>query len=109
MSDAIFDAKCEGMAIKKDALRDAFERDGSRLVLLKRGANTSVFSGTEITSGHRVVFDHDRSESGLLRIATVDASFRDTWAESTHVGYGVPDEAEKIEVFGFIEGEKDTI
>lgn len=109
MSTSIFEAKANGMAIKNDALRDAFAIDGVRCFLLKRGENTKIFTNVgELTSGYRIKFDDDRSESGLFRHSTISLSFRDDWAEATHIGYGVP-ASSKIEVFEMVEDEKDSI
>jgi len=107
---SVFAAKADGMAIKNDALRDAFALDGTRCFLLKRAGQTKAFSliGSELTSGFLVQFDENRSESGLFQYASSQA-FEDTWAQSTHVAYGVPDDDDLIEVFEFVEGEKDTI
>lgn len=110
MSDAIFIARSSGMALKNDALRDAFALDGVRCFLLKREGQTKRYSSlVELTTGHRVKFDDSRAESGLFRYATTDLTFRDTWAQTSHIGYGVPDDDTKIEVYSFADGEKDTI
>lgn len=107
MSTAIFEAKASGMALKNDALRQAFAIDSVVCKLLKRGENTSAFTTlATLTSGYRVKFDNNRSESGLFRHATTDLAFRDTWAQCTHIAYGV---GSSIEVYEFAEGEKDNI
>jgi hypothetical protein len=111
MSTAIFEAKASGMATKNDALRDAFAIDAVRCFLLKRDEYSSIFVavGSELTSGYRVEFDDNRSLSGLLRYASTDLAFRNTWAASTHLGYGVP-ASSKIEVYEFsAEEPKDSI
>lgn len=107
MSTAIFEAKATGMATKNDALRGAFAIDSTVCKLLKRGEHTSAFSVVAtLTSGYRVTFDDNRSESGLFRHASTNLAFRDDWAEATHVAYGV---GASIEVFEFVPDEKDTI
>lgn len=113
MSTAIFEAKASGMALKNDALREAFAVDGVRCFLLKRGEHTSLWtSNAELTTGYRIKFDDNRSESGLFRHATTDLAFRDTWAETTAIGYGVP-ASSQVEVYQFAQGEggeeKDSI
>jgi hypothetical protein len=107
MSTAIFEAKASGMALKNDALREAFAIDSVVCKLLKRGEHTSVFTTVAtLTSGYRVKFDDNRSESGLFRYASTSLSFRDDWAEATHIAYGV---GSSLEVFAFLEEEKDSI
>jgi hypothetical protein len=44
----------------------------------------------------------------LFRHAATDLSFRDTWAETTHIGYGVP-ATSQIEVYALVDDEKDSI
>lgn len=111
MSDAIFQAKAAGMAVKNDALRDAFSLDGVRCFLLKHDGQTKRFIHTyEFVAGWRIKFDDNRAESGLFRYATTDIdSIRDIWAESSHIGYGVPDTSTNVEVYAFADGEKDRI
>lgn len=107
MSTAIFNAKVSGMALKNDALRSAFAIDSVVCKLLKRGEHSSQFSTVAtLTSGYRIKFDDNRSQSGLFRYATTSLTFRDDWAEATHVAYGV---GSSLEVFEFVQDEKDTI
>ena len=107
MSTTIFEAKTSGMALKNNALRGAFAIDGTRCFLLKRGENTSAFTSLgELTTGYRVRFDDNRSESGLFRHATTTLSFRDTWAQCTNIAYGV---GATLEVYEFAQAEKDSI
>ena len=107
MSTAIFTAKANGMAVKNDALRQAFAVDSVVCKLLKRGEHTSAFTTlATLTTGYRVKFDDNRSESGLFRYAYSTLTFRDTWAQCTHIAYGV---GSSLEVYAFAEGEKDTI
>jgi hypothetical protein len=107
MSTAVFQVKASGMAIKNDALREAFAVDSTRCFLLRRAEHSSTFTNLgELTSGHRLKFDDNRSESGLFRHASTDLSFRDTWAQVTHIAYGV---GSSLEVFAFIVEEKDSI
>src|SRR5687767_708542 len=105
MSTTIFESKALGMATKNDALRDAFALDGVRCFLLKRTENSKVFTSLgELTTGYRVKFDDNRAESGLFRHATTTLSFRDTWAQATHIAYGVPKDVgatDELEVFLF--------
>jgi hypothetical protein len=103
MSDAIFEAKAAGLATKNDALRSALGRSGLRLFFLKRGQNTSVFAVvTEVTAGWDM---KDDSYRGMrkLRIATIDESFSDLVAQTSHFASGVPVEGPsdvfKMEVF----------
>lgn len=116
MSTAIYTAKASGMAIKNDALRDAFALDGVRCFLLKREGQTGTryTSIAELTEGWRVKFDDNRADSGLLRCAVVDIdSFRDSWAECSLVAYGVPNDDDEIEIYEFASSdagvEKDKI
>lgn len=107
MSTAIFEAKANGMALKNDALREAFAIDNTVCYLLKRGENTSAFTSLgALTSGYRIKFDDNRSESGLFRYAYTTLTFRDTWAQCTHIAYGA---GSSLEVYTFVDGEKDTI
>ena len=55
-----------------------------------------------------LIFDENRAEGGLFRIATTASGFNDLWHQATHVGYGVP-VSSAIEIFAFVEGEKDTV
>lgn len=97
------------MATVNDALRGVFANAGTRCFLLKWGEHTQAFTNIgELTAGYIVEFDDNRSESGLLRHATSTLTFRDDWAEATHVAYGVP-QSSILEVYAFVEGEKDTI
>jgi hypothetical protein len=110
MSTAIYEAKATGMAIKNDELRQAFALDDVRCFLLKRLENSSTWTQVAyLTSGYRVRFDDNRSESGLFRYATTDVDFRDDWIEATHVAYGVPDGNGYMEVYAFLPEEKDSI
>lgn len=110
MSDAIFEAMAAARGMVNDALRDTFARSNVSCFLLKRGENTQALTLLrELTTGYRVKFDDNRSESGLFRYASVDVDdFRDDWASGTHIAYGVPDSS-KIELYAFADGEKDTI
>ena len=111
MSTAIYSAKAAAMAVKNDALRDAFALDGVRCFLLKRTgqSGTKYTNLLELTAGWRIKFDDNRAESGLFRYATTDIdAVRDIWAECTHIAYGVPSSAE-IEIYAFADGEKDRI
>jgi hypothetical protein len=112
MSDAIHSAKAGGLAIKQNALRDAFSLDGVRCFLLKRTgqSGTKYTNLLELTSGWRIKFDDNRAESGLFRYAVVDIdAVRDIWAETSHIGYGVPNSSGEVEVYNFADGEKDRI
>lgn len=112
MSDEVFSLKAQAFAAKQDALRDIFGLDGNRVFLLKRDgqSGTKYTSLGELTSGVRIQFDNNRAESGLFRYAVADIdSFRDTWAETSHVAYGVPNDDDEIEVYAFADGEKDRI
>lgn len=96
------------MAQVNTALASTFLPSGARIFLLKRGEHTGVFSSLgELTSGAFIQFDENRSESGLLRYATTSAYY-DTWAQATHIAYGVP-VSSKIEIYEFVGDEKDTI
>lgn len=107
MSTAIFEAKAGGMATKNDALRNAFALDSVVCKLLKRSEHSSSYTTVAtLTTGYRVKFDDNRSESGLFRYANTDLTFRDDWAETTHIAYGV---GSSIEVFAIIPEEKDSI
>jgi len=102
MSDAIFAAKTSGLAIKNDALRDAFALDGIRCFLLKRSENSSAFTEIdELTAGYRV-------KDGVFTWADTEIDdVRDDWAATTHIAYGVPDDDDEIEVYGL--DEKTTV
>jgi hypothetical protein len=84
---------------------------GRRCFLLKREGQTKRYAvvGSELTSGFRMEFDDNRTESGLLRYASSDTSFADDWFQSTHVGYGVPNDDGEVDVYEFVEEEKDSI
>lgn len=110
MSDAIVNIKTNGLGLKNDALRGAFSRDGIRCFLLKKSGQTQKYIAvTELTSGYRIKFNDNRAESGLFRHATRTAGFRDLWAETHAVAYGVPNDDDEIEVYSFVPNEKDSI
>lgn len=114
MSDAIANVKISGLALKNDALRNAFALDGVRCFLLKRSGNRQLLEILEeLTSGYRVKFADNRSESGLFRYASIDLTFRDVWSQASHIAYGVPFENPStvftLEVFNFEPLEKDAI
>lgn len=89
-------------------LASTFLPSGTRIFLGKRSEHSGAWTSLgELTSGAFVQFDDNRSESGLFRYATTSA-FSDTWAQATHVFYGVP-ASSKIEVFEFAADEKDAI
>jgi hypothetical protein len=100
----------DAMSKVNTALAPVFLPEGARCFLAKRGEHTSEFSlvGSELTSGWFIEFDDNRAQSGLFRYATTSA-FADTWAQATHVLYGVPNDDDEIEVFEFAEDEKDAI
>ena len=94
------------MARVNTVLADTFLPDGARIFLLKRGEHTGAFTSiVELTSGAFIEFDDNRAEGGLLRYATT-SSIANNWANATHVAYGT---TSPLEVFEFVEGEKDTI
>ena len=96
------------MAQVNTALASTFLPTGARVFLLKRSEHSGAYSSLgELPSGAFVEFDNNRAESGLFRYATT-SSFSDTWAQVTHIGYGVP-ASSRIEVFEFAEDEKDAI
>jgi hypothetical protein len=65
------------------------------------------YSGTQLTSGWMVELDGIRDRF-QFKYATTDTDFRDMWAESTHIGYGVPNDDDEIEVFEIDPEQKDN-
>ncbi len=113
MSDQIFEEKSQGLAEKNDALRDAFERDGARLFLLKRGGQTSQFSViAEITSGWQAKFNLFRMQMTFKFAGTEDA-FADQISQTSWIAYGVPVENPtdtfKMETFSIDADRRDVI
>lgn len=94
-----------------DVLRDVFENEGARLLLLKRGGETSKYALVqEITSGWRARFNEYRGQMGI-RMATTADGFNDVIGQTSHFAYGVPQETEpgvfKIEVFAIDPEQRD--
>lgn len=97
------------MAKKNDALRNALGRDGSRMFLLKRGGQTERFASVaEIVSGWQVKFSDYRQQM-QFKVATTDADFADDIAQTSFIGYGVPDDDGEIEVFAINPDRRDVI
>jgi hypothetical protein len=95
------------MAEVNSALAPVLLPENARCFLAYRGENTNAFTATELTSGWFIEFDENRTESGLFSYATT-SSFSDSWSRYTHVLYGVA-ESSRIEVYEFVQDEKDTI
>jgi len=110
MSTVIANIQFAGFAQKNTILQQTRQLDGTRCFLLKREGQTKRYEQNgELTSGYYVRFDDNRSEGGLFRYTTTDvATFRDTWAETHAIAYGVPASG-LLEIYNFAEGEKDKI
>ena len=82
--------------------------DGGRIFLLKHTPDKSAFTVIiEITSGWFVAYNKYREQTGF-QFATTEASFADYFAAHSHVGYGVPNSDDEIDVFE-IKEERDKI
>ncbi len=81
----------------------------TRLFLLKRGEHTSEFTEiTEVTESWFVNYN-DYREQMQFEIATTDADFLDYAAQASFIGYGVPDDDEKIEVYVIPDDARDKV
>jgi hypothetical protein len=101
----IISAKSEA----QDAIRSVFMPDGARCFLLKRKGQTKAFDGFfEITTGWNVKWNEYRLQMGF-KFATTDAEFADKIAQASHIGFGVPDADDEIDVFAINPDRKDVI
>lgn len=109
MSTAIFEAKAGGMAIKNDALRDAFYIDGTRLFLLKKEGQTQRFTlVAEITTGWYCKWNEFR-ERMTFRLASTSSGLADQIAQTSYIGYGVPNASEQVDVFSISFEQRDRV
>lgn len=82
-----------------NVMRTQFSRTGERLLLLKHRLDSSYFVPIiEITGGYFVNFNNYR-EQMQFEFATENVSFSDIFAQTSHIGYGVPDAQNLIDVF----------
>lgn len=100
MSDSIYQQIQRAMAQKNTALTGVYGRDGQRLFLLKTAGNTQRFTSVyEVTSGYLTQFDEFR-ETMLFKIAIEDSvNFSDKLAQTSYIGFGVPNVSGQIEVY----------
>lgn len=78
---------------------DADESDGTRVFLLKRLLNSSFFEPIgEIKNYYSVKFNSYR-EQMQFEFATENTTFNDFFAQTSHIGYGVPDMQNEIDIF----------
>lgn len=109
MSTAIFEQFADGMRTLNTALTDAFAPDGTRCFLLKRSGETSQFTVVaELTAGFVVNFNEFRG-SYLLEYADSDLSFRDKFAQTNFIAYGVPAEDGKMQVYKINDPQVDIV
>jgi hypothetical protein len=95
-----------GMIEEQARIYDTLRSGNERIFLLKRKSDTSKFIVvTEVTSGWHVGFNKFREMMGFS-FATLDASFVDYFAAHSHVGYGLPDSDNEIDVFVIDERDK---
>jgi|GEM_PF-6177589 len=101
MSDAIFAQFAGGMRTLNTALTAAFAPDGTVCYLLRKEGETNTLSVVkQLEDGFFIEFNEFRGDF-TFTYADADPSFRDAFARSTHIGYGVPDADGDIEVFEF--------
>lgn len=82
---------------------------GSRLLLLKRGGETSRFALiAEVPSGFWSRWSNYREQS-VFTWASSDAEWLDRIAQTSHIGFGVPDDAGTIDVFAINPDQRDRI
>lgn len=80
--------------------------DGARIFLLRHKPDKSSFvSIVEITSGWFVAYNKFREQTGF-QFATSEANFADYFAAHSHVGYGVPNVDDEVDVFEIEERDK---
>lgn len=87
------------VAVPLRVMNDLFPNEGSRTFLLKRSESSGDYSIVqELTGANFCKYGRTRDEITLL-ISTTNTDFRDTFAQATHIGYGVPDSDGDIYVY----------
>lgn len=109
MSDAIYMELAGGMNTLNTELTKAFARDGIRCFLLKRAQSSGNFSVVaEVQDGFFSEWSNYR-EATVFSFATTDDTFADSFSQATHIGYGVPDSQNEVEVFVFVADQIDKV
>lgn len=86
-------------AVPLRVMNSIFPNEGTRTFLLKRNENSGSYTTvSELTGALFCRYGRTRDELELL-ISNSDADFRDTFAQATHIGYGVPDDDGEIYVY----------
>lgn len=89
-----------------DVIRAQFNRENDRCFLLKRAFDSSGFDVLgEIESGWFVTYS-DFREQMQFEFATESEPFSDIFAQTSHIGYGVMDADDQIDVFTISERDK---
>lgn len=108
MSTLINNAGMSGMNQLYTALTDAFSADGTRCFLLKRSGETVKFTViAELLNGFFAEWDGFREQMRFTYATAVDVT--DTFAAATHIGYGVPSDDGKVEVYVIPEPLRDIV
>ena len=110
MSDSVYEQIQRAMAQKNTALTNVYGRDGQRLFLLKTAGNTKRLESVyEVTSGYQAIFDKYR-EQMFFNVAINDsANFDDLLAQTSYIGFGVPDISNTIEVYAISFDARDRV
>jgi hypothetical protein len=98
MSDRLFNQFARGMARLNTALNATFGRDGARCFLLKREPKSKTFDLIdELVSGYRIEYSDLREE--IFFYYATESDIADEWSQVTHIGYGVPTDADQVFVY----------
>ena len=108
MSDALYNQITSAFASVNDALTSVFGRDNAKCFLLKRDSKSQNFTQlTELTSGYFIDYGQVRDDIILNLSTTSDEG--NTWAEMTHIAFGVPDGNSEIYLYEIVNDQKDGI
>lgn len=103
--ETVVGARIEGF----NAQRGVFLDPLARCFLLKRAVQTKRFAVVaEITNGWSVKFNEYRGQM-KFRFAVVENTFADLIAQTSHIGYGVADGADQIDIYAIDPERRDVI
>jgi hypothetical protein len=108
MSDALYNQITAAFATVNDSLTSVFGRDNAKCFLLKRDSKQQTFTSlSELTSGYFIEYGQVRDDITLNYSTTTDEG--NTWAETTHIAFGVPDGNSEIYLYEIVNDQKDGI
>lgn len=110
MSDAVYKQIQKAMSQKNTALTGVYGRNRQRLFLLKAAGNTKkLINVFEVTKGFLVIYDKYR-EQMFFNVAIADESgFMNFLAQTSYLGFGVPDTDNNIEVYAISFDARDRV